>query len=60
MQNPVCRTHCIDPGIGGGSERARAWRNQVHFTGGATRGQALFKGGGGQQFNDIISNNVII
>ena len=23
------------------------WRNQVHFTGGATRGQALFKGGGG-------------
>ena len=36
----------------------RQWRNQVHFTGGATRGQALFKGG--QQFNDIISNDVII
>ena len=34
------------------------WRNQVHFTGGATRGQALFKAG--QQFNDIISNGVII
>ena len=34
------------------------WRNQVHFTEGATRGQALFKGG--QQFNDIISNDVII
>ena len=28
------------------------WRNQPHFTGEATRGQALFKGG--QQFNDVI------
>ena len=28
------------------------WRNQVHFTGGAARGQALFNVG--QQFNDVI------
>ena len=39
------------------SYECEQWRNQVHFTGEATRGQALFKGG--QQFNDIISNDVI-
>ena len=39
------------------SAAAAQWCNQVHFTGGATREQVLFKGG--QQLNDIISDDVI-
>ena len=44
-RNPPCVRHCLqDP-----KKRTTPtqWRNQIHFTGGATRGQALFKGGGG-------------